>query len=250
LPWGWNTGELGISEVASYTGGAADPDSSELHNAEVEPICRKYLELRYRLLPYLYSVVHEGSQTGLPIMRALWLHHAEDATAVARGDEFLWGRDILVAPVTDKGVTSRNIYLPRGDWFDFWTEERITGGKEIDKQVDLSVLPLYARAGAIIPFGPLKQFTEEKSDEPLTLQIYPGSNGEFLLYEDDGKTFDFRRGEWMGIRLQWNDKSRQLTMRLEKGSRLLTTHKINVRLVPNKETRSIVFNGKPLTIQL
>ena len=104
------------------------PGPDELHNADVEPICRKYLELRYRLLPYLYSAVHEAHATGLPIMRALWLHYPDDPAAVARGDEYLWGRDILVAPVTEKGATSRKVYLPRGTWYDFWTEESLEGG--------------------------------------------------------------------------------------------------------------------------
>jgi alpha-glucosidase/alpha-D-xyloside xylohydrolase len=251
LPWGWNTGELGISEVANYTGGAADPDKSELHNAEVEPICRKYLELRYQLMPYLYSVVREGCQAGLPIMRALWLHHHDDPVAVARGDEYLWGRDILVAPVVEKGATSRNVYLPRGQWFDFWTEEKLAGGREFARPVDLATMPLFVRAGSIIPFGPIKQFTEEKIEAPLTVQIYPGANRDFVLYEDDGKTFDFRRGEWMGIRFEWNDKTRKLSLRLEKGSRMLApmTRTINVRLVPGKETRAVVFSGKPISVQ-
>ncbi|MGE5244174.1 MAG: glycoside hydrolase family 31 protein, partial [Betaproteobacteria bacterium] len=104
LPWGWNTGELGPDEVSNYAGGAANPDPSELHNAAVEPICRKYLELRYRLLPYLYSVVREGHVTGLPIVRALWLHHPDDPATAGRGDEYLWGRDILVAPVVERGA--------------------------------------------------------------------------------------------------------------------------------------------------
>jgi len=114
LPWGWNTGELGPNEIANYTGGAANPDESELHNAAVEPICRQYLELRYRLMPYLYSAVRECCQTGMPIIRSLWLHYRDDAVATARGDEYLWGRDILVAPVTERGATSRKLYLPRG----------------------------------------------------------------------------------------------------------------------------------------
>src|SRR5262249_24911524 len=100
LPWGWNTGELGVDEVRSYTGGAANPDPGDPHSARVEPICRKYLERRYRLPPYTYRAVREGHEPGLPLMRALWLHSPEDSTAVARGDEFLWGRDLLVAPVT------------------------------------------------------------------------------------------------------------------------------------------------------
>jgi alpha-glucosidase/alpha-D-xyloside xylohydrolase len=201
-------------------------------------------------MPYLYSVVREGCQTGLPIMRALWLHHHDDATAVSRGDEYLWGRDILVAPVTEKGATSRNVYLPRGEWFDFWTEERVVGGREVIKNVDLSIMPLYVRAGALIPLGPTKQYTEEKVDGPLRLQIYPGADGEFEVYEDDGKTFDFRRGAWMGIRFQWNDKAKRLSVKLARGSRMLgSSREISIRLVPGKDTKSIVFRGRAVNVR-
>jgi len=251
LPWGWNTGELGVSEVANYTGGAGNPDESELHNAAVEPICRKYLQLRYRLMPYLYSAVRECCQTGMPIIRALWLHYPNDAIAVARGDEYLWGRDILVAPVTEKGATSRKLYLPRGVWYDWWTEEKIEGGREIERPVDLTTTPLYVRAGAIVPLGPIKQYTSETVEAPLTLQIYPGADGSFLLYEDDGVSFDYRKGEWMGIRVGWNDRRRQLTLRLEEGSRMLPPRRreIEVRPASVKTSRHAVFAGRPLEIK-
>ena len=110
LPWGWNTGDPGPIEIKNYEG-AAIPDASQLHNAQVEPICRKYLELRYRMLPYIYSAVRECTQTGMPIMRGLWLSYSDDSKAVARSDEYLWGRDVLVAPVIEQGATSRNVYL-------------------------------------------------------------------------------------------------------------------------------------------
>jgi alpha-glucosidase/alpha-D-xyloside xylohydrolase len=251
LPWGWNTGELGVSEVANYTGGAANPDESELHNAQVEPICRKYLELRYRLMPYLYSAVRECCETGLPIMRALWLHYFNDATAIARGDEYLWGRDILVAPVTEKGATSRKLYLPRGTWYDWWTDDKTEGGREIERAVDLATMPLYVRAGAIIPLAPVKQYTAEKVDGPLTLQIYSGADGQSLLYEDDGGTFNFRKGEWMGIQMAWNDRGRRLTLRLAEGSRMVAPvrRKIEVRLVSENLTRATIFDGRTARVQ-
>ena len=251
LPWGWNTGELGHNEIANYTGGAANPDLSELHNAEVEPICRQYMELRYRLMPYLYSAVREAHETGLPIMRALWLHYPDDATAVGRGDEYLWGRDILVAPVTEKGATTRQLYLPRGNWYDFWTEEKISGGREISKPVDLAIMPLYARAGSILPLDPIKQYTGEKVEAPMTLQIYPGASSSFLLYEDDGKTFNYRKGEWMGLQMTWDDRRRRLSLRLAAGSRMLAPRQRNlaVRLVPEKQTRALVFSGRSLEVQ-
>ena len=251
LPWGWNTGELGPSEVANYSGGAANPDESELHNAAVEPICRKYLELRYRLMPYLYSAIRECCQTGMPIMRALWLHYPDDAVAVTRGDEYLWGRDILVAPVTEKGATSRQLYLPRGGWYDFWTEEKIEGGREVSKSVDLGTMPMYVRSGAIIPLGPVRQYTGEKIDGPLSLQVYPGADAGFMLYEDDGSTFNYRKGEWMGIQMSWNDSRRRLSLRLAEGSRMLppAPRKIEVRMASEKDTRSILFEGRSVEVR-
>ncbi|HZM88916.1 MAG TPA: TIM-barrel domain-containing protein [Blastocatellia bacterium] len=251
LPWGWNTGELGIDEIANYTGGAANPDPSELHNPNVEPICRKYLELRYRLMPYLYSVVREGHQTGLPIIRALWLHYPDDDIAVARGDEYLWGRDILVAPVTEKGARSRRLYLPRGLWYDFWTEAKAEGAHEIDHPVDLATMPLFVRAGAIVPMGPIRQYTGEKVDRPLSLSIYPGADGAFTLYEDDGTTFDYRKGELMKLALVWNDRRRLLTLRLSEGSKMLPPlrRNIEIRVVPNKAGRTVVFEGKMIEVR-
>ncbi len=252
LPWGWNTGGLGPDEIANYTGGAGNPDPGELQNAEVEPICRKYLELRYRLLPYTYTAVRECCETGLPIMRALWLHYADDPAASARGDEFLWGRDLLVAPVTEKGATTRRLYLPRGAWFDFWTESRVDGGREIDRPVDLATLPLYVRAGSILPMGPVKQYTDESVDGPLSLVVFPGADGAFALYEDDGKTFGYRRGEWMRIEMQWRDAARRLTLRLAPGSRRLPPEKrpIEVRVAGEQTTRTVVFEGKPVEIRV
>lgn len=251
LPWGWNTGELGPNEISGYNG-SANPDPSELHNAAVEPICKRYLELRYRMLPYLYSTVHEAHETGLPIIRALWLHYPDDPAAVARGDEYLWGRDVLVAPVTEPGATSRRLYLPRGRWYDFWTEEATTGGREIDRSVDLATLPLYVRAGAILPLGPVKQYTAEPVDAPLSVTIYPGADGDFLLYEDDGITFDYRKGAWMGVRMTWDDRRRTLALRLADGSRMLPplARRIDVRVAPEKTARAIVFDGRAMEVTL
>nr|HEV7954523.1 TIM-barrel domain-containing protein [Candidatus Acidoferrales bacterium] len=249
LPWGWNTGELGPNEVSTY-GDAANPDPSELHNADVEPICRKYLELRYRLLPYLYNAVREGHDTGLPIMRALWLHYADDPRATACGDEYLWGRDILVAPVTEKTATSKNIYLPRGSWFDFWTEEKIEGGRDISRDVDLATLPLYVRTGSIVPLGPVKQYTSEIVDAPTTFVIYPGGDAACSLYEDDGASFNYRRGEWTRTEAKWNNATRKLSLRASGGSK--TPYKrrtFEVRIAGEHGAKSVEFGGREMEVQ-
>jgi alpha-glucosidase (family GH31 glycosyl hydrolase) len=252
LPWGWNTGELGPMELRGYTGGAANPDPSELRNPHVEPICRKYLELRYRMLPYIYTAARECCDTGLPMMRAMWLHHAEDPQAVGRGDQYLWGRDVLVAPVVEKGATSRRLYLPRGTWFDFWTEERLEGGREIERRVDLETIPLYVRAGAVMPLDPVRQYTGEPTDRPPTLVVYPGADGTSQVYEDDGISFEHKRGAFMRLVMGWQNTSRTLRLSLARGSRMVgaPSRAIDVRVAGEARTQSVRFDGSPTVVKL
>jgi alpha-glucosidase/alpha-D-xyloside xylohydrolase len=247
LPWGWTVGEIGYPETPSY-----HPDPKDLHNPAVEPICKKYLELRYQFMPYLYSAVKETCETGLPIVRALWLHYPDDRTAAARGDEYLYGRDLLVAPVVEKGAATRSLYLPRGKWFDFWTKEAMEGGREITRDVDLETIPLYVRAGAVLPMGPVKQYTGEKVDEPLTVWVHPGADGAFSLYEDDGNTFNYKTGEFMRVDMTWNNARRQLSLRLAKGSRMMAPEKrkLVVKVAGETLTREVVFEGRPVVIKL
>jgi alpha-glucosidase (family GH31 glycosyl hydrolase) len=247
LPWGWNTGDFGFNETPTYK-----PDPSELHNAAIEPICKKYLELRYRMMPYLYSAVKESCETGLPIIRAMWLHYADDPAAVSRGDQYLYGRDVLVAPVVEKGATSRTLYLPKGAWYDFWNREKLEGGREITRKVDLETVPVYVRAGAVIPMGPVKQYTAEKVDGPLEIWVHPGADGAFSLYEDDGTTFDFRKGEFMRMNIAWNDRQRRLSVRLANGSKMLAPAKRNivVHVAGESITRETVFEGRPIEVKL
>jgi alpha-glucosidase/alpha-D-xyloside xylohydrolase len=249
LPWGWNTGELGPAELRGYTGGAGHPDPGELHNAQVEPIVKKYLELRYRMLPYIYSAARECCDTGLPMMRALWIHYPSDPLAASCGDQFLWGRHVLVSPVVEKGAATRRLYLPRGTWFDFWTEEKVDGGREIERAVDLATLPLHVIAGAILPFAPVRQHVDQPADGPLALVVYPGADGRFSLYEDDGRTFDYRRGEWTRIEMGWRDAGRRLTLRLAPGSKVVS-RTIDVRVAGEKAARTIAFDGRPVDVKL
>jgi len=247
LPWGWSTGDPGPVEINNY-GGAAIPDPNQLHNTQVEPICRKYLELRYRLLPYLYSAVRECSATGMPVMRALWLHYPDDARAVACGDEYLFGRDLLVAPVVEKAATTRQVYLPRGNWYDFWTGELVEGGREISREITLEIMPLYVRGGSILPLGPVKQYTAETVDQPLSISIYPGSDVSRLLYEDDGISFDHRKGNWMGIQMAWNDARRSLALDLAPGSRMLPPVRRNLVIALGPSMRTVTFEGNPIKV--
>jgi alpha-glucosidase (family GH31 glycosyl hydrolase) len=110
------------------------------------------------------------------MMRSLWLHYPKDKQARGIGDEYLWGRDMLIAPVYEKDAMSREVYLPAGTWYDWWTRKAVEGGKAITRQVDLSCMPIYVRAGAIIPFDPVRQYTSQKVAKPTTLKIYRGAS--------------------------------------------------------------------------
>ena len=127
--------------------------------------------------------------------------------------EYLWGRDLLVAPVFKPGATTRDVYLPTGDWYDWWTNERVAGGRTVSRPVSLETMPIYVRAGAIVPFDPVRQYTAEPVTEPTTLRVYPGANGEFTLYDDDGISQEYLAGRGQWIRMTWNDGARQLTLR-------------------------------------
>jgi alpha-glucosidase/alpha-D-xyloside xylohydrolase len=155
-----------------------------------------------------------------------------------------------VAPVVENGAKTRRLYLPGGGWYDFWTEKLTQGGREIEREVDLETTPLYVRQGAILPMGPLKQFTAERVEGPLTLTVYTGANGEAAVYEDDRTTFDFERGESMRLLCRWDDGQRRLTISLAEGSRMLSPspRNIEVRLAASKERRWVPFHGEAVSV--
>jgi alpha-glucosidase/alpha-D-xyloside xylohydrolase len=248
LPWGWDTGELGPVEVDR----SRLPDTSELHNTQVEPICKKYLDLRYRLLPYTYSAVRAAHETGLPLMRALWLHYPNDSAAAQLSDQYLWGADLLVAPVTEKSATSKSTYLPDGTWYDFWTGEKLVGGRRVERTVDLATIPIYVRAGAIVPMGPAKQYVTEKLNAPLTLRVYPGATGESLLYADDGESFSYEHGDFTRLSFKWDDANRKLTIALAPGSKTMWPEfsSIEIEMPQGGGPKRVRFEGKPVTVQL
>jgi alpha-glucosidase/alpha-D-xyloside xylohydrolase len=237
LPWGWNLGTPGLLEGGETLGDW--PLSQDLHNADVEPICRKYLELRYEMLPYIYSAVEQAHRTGLPLMRVLWLDWSQDEKAALIADQYLWGDHFLVAPVLEPGATQRKIYLPAGTWWDFWSNRKTEGGAEIVREVDLSTIPLYVRAGAIVPMGPARQHAMERSEEPVTLRVYPGADGRSSWYEDDGISFAYRKGQFTRIDCIWQDSLRKLTLDLAAGRMSSTPRKVRIQAMDTGATKII-----------
>lgn len=163
----------------------------------LEDINRKSIELRYRLLPYLYNAFHEAAETGLPVMRPLLLDYPEDANAAGQNYEFLFGDDLLVAPVVKDDEDSWSVYLPRGVWYDFWSDRRHTGPAGLQVEAPLERIPLFVRAGAVLPMQQVVQYVDEAPINPLTLEIYPEGSSTRDYYEDDGISFDFQRGSFL-----------------------------------------------------
>ena len=170
-----------------------------VHGPEQEAIRRKYVELRYKLLPYTYTAVEEMSRAGIPLMRPIFLDYPKALDLYADDRDFLFGADLFVAPVTTDMVDPETIHLPPGDWYDFWTNEKHSSKDEITLQPALDEMPLYVRAGAILPMQPVVQSTSEKPDGPLELRVYPGSDCRGTLYADDGHTLQYEKGEFLRV---------------------------------------------------
>ncbi len=179
----------------------------------------KFDRIRYHLLPYIYSLAGAVTHENGTIMRALVMDFGSDAKARDITDQFLFGPAFLVNPVTTFQARSRSVYLPgTGGWFDFWTGTALAGGQTIEAAAPYDTMPLYIRAGSIIPFGPELQYTQEKPADPITLCVYAGADGAFTLYEDDGLTYGYEQGAFARIPLRWNDATRTLLIGARSGS--------------------------------
>lgn len=163
---------------------------------QIEAISREFIQLRYQLLPYLYGLFVKAHRYGTPIMRPLFWHYQDDPVAVAASDQFLLGQNLLVAPILRQGGTARNVYLPKGEWFNFWNRDRHLGGEQILAHATLDSIPVFVRAGAIIPMAQVRQFVGEKKIETINLHIWPGAGGLLNWYEDDGSSLAYTSGDF------------------------------------------------------
>jgi alpha-D-xyloside xylohydrolase len=183
-----------------------------------QKILTDYIKLRYRLLPYIYSASWQVTSDGGTMLRPLMMDFGGDTNALDVGDQFLFGPEIMVSPVTRAGAMTRSVYLPgSGDWYDFWTGRRVSGGQRIEAASPIETLPLFVRAGTILPLGPVVQYVSEKPADPIELRIYRGANGAFTLYEDQGDNYNYEKGAFATIPLTWNESSGMLTIGARKG---------------------------------
>ncbi|QNI32100.1 glycoside hydrolase family 31 protein [Alloacidobacterium dinghuense] len=180
------------------------------YGKQAEPILAKYLKLRYQLLPYTYSVAYQSYQTGAPYIRALFMDFPADPKAADIPDEYMYGPAFLVAPVTEQGATHRTVYLPAGcDWYNYWTNERVHGGQTIVADAPIDTLPLFVRAGSIVPVGSEVQ-SAQQSQTIASVRVYPGASGSFTLFQDDGATYTYEKTGGSVTKLMWDDAEHQL----------------------------------------
>jgi alpha-D-xyloside xylohydrolase len=180
------------------------------YGKQAEPILSKYLRLRYQLLPYTYSVAYNSYQTGAPYMRALFMDFPADPKASDIPDEYMYGPAFLVAPVTEQGATHRSVYLPAScDWYNYWTSQRLHGGQTIVVDAPIDTLPLFVRAGSIVPLGS-EVLSASRAQTITSIRVYPGGNGNFTLFQDDGQTYEYEKNGGSITKLIWDEKSHQL----------------------------------------
>lgn len=207
------------------------------YGEQVETVARAYLDLRYRLLPYIYSLAGATWRTGEPVMRPLVFDFRQDGQALDEAHTYMFGRAFHVAPVLEPGATTWPVYLPRsaGGWFDFWTGEHREGGQRHNVPAPLDRLPLHVRAGTVLPLGPVVQSTAEATARELDIIIFPGRDGDFMLYEDNGLNYDYEKGRYSLIKMSWDDRTGELTLAARQGKfdKMPDTRRFNIRVVRN-----------------
>lgn len=307
----WNA-DIGGFFLSRFRRKLADPEYRELHARWVEfgaftPMMRvhgegapreiyqfgkkgekvydaieKYINIRYRFLPYIYSTSWDVTANQSSMMRALVMDFPNDKRALNINDEYMFGKSLLVSPVTEamyvkpavdgrdtvlvedfSAVKSKQTYLPAGaDWLDFWTGEKATGGNTVTKQTPIDIIPLYVKAGSIVPLGPTVQYAEEKKWDNLEIRVYPGAGGKFVLYEDENDNYNYEKGMYSTISFNWDDAKQTLTIQDREGSfpGMLTERNFNIVIVAvnkgvgenlaSQPDKIVRYSGRKLTIKL
>ena len=244
--------------------GTRSNDQNELwsYGPDAQRILVKFDRLRYRLLPYIYSLAWQTTSAGYTPMRALVMDFRNDVRAANIGDQFMLGPAILVNPVTEPSTQSRRLYLPQAQWYDFWMGTSLQGGRTLEAPAPLDRIPLYVRAGSILPLGPDEQWATQKPADPLELRVYGGANGDFTLYEDENDNYDYEKGAYATIPFHWDDARQVLTIGPRTGAYpgMLQTRTFRVVFVrenhgvgvnpTDRPDKTVQYSGREITVSL
>nr|WP_294944805.1 TIM-barrel domain-containing protein [uncultured Mucilaginibacter sp.] len=230
---------------------------------DTRAILMKFDKLRYRLLPYVYSLGAKTTMENYTMMRSLAFDFRNDANVYKIPDQYMFGPAFLVNPVTAKGEVTRDVYLPGSClWYNFWTGEKLSGGQHVDARAPIGLMPLYVRAGSIVPMGPEVEYATQEKNKVIELRIYPGADGRFTFYEDENDNYNYEKGIYSTFSLTWNDKQRKLSISDTKGDfpGALRQRTFNVVLVNGergsgplealKTDKRIVYNGSAVAVKL
>jgi len=243
----------------------------------------KFINLRYRLLPYIYTTSWDVTANSSSMLRALVMDFADDKKALDINDEYMFGKSLLVCPVTDpmyvevkkngnhntggevdfSKVKSRQVYLPaKTKWTDFWTGKTYNGGQTIQAEAPIDIIPLYVKAGSILPMGPFVQYANEKKNAPIEIRVYPGADGEFILYDDEKDNYNYEKGLFSTVKLSWDDKNKSLTIGKRQGAfpKMIKKRQFNIIVVdakngngmetPKTINKTITYRGKEIVLKM
>jgi alpha-D-xyloside xylohydrolase len=244
---------------------------SDNWNAQTKTILLKYDNLRYRLLPYIYSLSAKVTMDNYTIVRSLAFDFRNDPAIYSIPDQYMFGPAFMVSPVTEQMYSganaasnskTRNVYLPKGAaWYDFWKGNKLTGGQTVSANASIDILPLYIKAGSIIPMGPKMEYATQRTADTMELRIYPGANGTFKFYEDANDNYNYEKGEYATFNFTWNDANKQLNISARKGSfpGMLQKRIFNIVVVSDthgigvneeKADKIIKYSGKSIAVKL
>jgi alpha-D-xyloside xylohydrolase len=224
-----------------------------------EEMARNFIDLRYQLMPYIYSTANEVTTRGAAVIKPLVHDYPNDPKCWNIKDQFLFGNSLMICPVTEKGERKREVYLPEGTWVDFWTGKSLQGNTILNVDAPLERIPLYVKAGAVIPVGPKVQFAMQKTAWPLRILVYPGANGNFELYEDEGENYNYENGQSSKIVFNWNDATKTLKIGNLEGSFdgmqadrefMILLVKDGVGGLENGESKRVSYKGSTVQVKL
>jgi len=222
---------------------------------------RSMLNLRYRLMPYIYSEAWQVSKNGSTMMRPMVMDFKNDSTAIGQSYQYMFGKSILVAPVTEAAVTEWNVYLPKSNgWYDFWTGKHFTGGQTIKADAPQDKIPLFVKAGSIVPMGKFMQYTSEKPMDTLEIRIYPGADGQFTLYNDEGNNYNYEKGKYTTVPFRWNEQQQTLTVDKQQGSyagalkkcvlNIIWVNELNGKGIEiSPKAKTVVYTGEKISVR-
>lgn len=243
--------QFGFFSPVAHLFGMEHPNYKEPWNygEEAQRIFKQYDDLRYSLIPYIYSTAYENHQTGMPLMRALVLDYQDDSNVYEITDQYLFGKSMMICPVTTKGAKTRTVYLPEGNWTNYWTGEQFEGKQYLNVLCPIEEMPIFIKGGAIIPSQEVVQYVGEKEIGTIKLDIYPDGNSSFSLYDDDGKSLEYQKGKYALTTIEVNAEENQVEVTIQpaEGKYKLDDRTYEVRLHGNYSAAK--SNGKSLKIQ-